>query len=270
MDIWASSLNNYIYFAIYSINCLSSKLISEITILIKLSATWKIFFGVQRFRNLTELSEFAYSSANGTITASSGANINTVYEFLNDFPGNFKKFLLRMRDLYMNPSKTKQNRVIWNFCFHETNPQNKSFKNESTKRIHETNLSKKVYKTNPRNKSFVTNMDSRIRSLGFVRIWACLKYVYVLRIRWIHKDSLDSWKQVESFENQSTKQIHETNLLKTLRIRDPRYETNPDLFCKAWIESFWSQDSWLRYETNPWIRKTNPRFYKSFIQFLHP
>jgi len=105
MDIWASSLNNYIYFAIYSINCLSSKLISEITILIKLSATWKIFFGVQRFRNFTE---FAYSSANGTITASSGANINTVYEFLNDFPGNFKRFLLRMRVLYMNPSKTKQ------------------------------------------------------------------------------------------------------------------------------------------------------------------
>ena len=86
MDIWASSKNNYIYFAIYSMNCLSSKLISDLTILIKLSATLKIFLGVQRFRNLTE---FAYRSANGTISASSGANINTVYEFLNDCPGNF-------------------------------------------------------------------------------------------------------------------------------------------------------------------------------------
>jgi hypothetical protein len=86
MDIWASSKKNYIYFAIYSMNCLSSKLISDLTILIKLSATLKIFLVVQRFRNLTE---FAYSSANGTISASSGANINTVYEFLNDFPGNF-------------------------------------------------------------------------------------------------------------------------------------------------------------------------------------
>ena len=37
---------------------------------------------------------------------------------------------------------------------------------------------------------------------------------------------MDSLKQVESLENQSTKRIHETNLLKTLRIRDPRYETN--------------------------------------------
>ncbi len=51
-------------------------------------------------------------------------------------------------------------------------------------------------------------MDSQIRSLGFVRIRACSKYVYVLRIR---QDSLDSWKQVESFENQSTKRIHEMN-----------------------------------------------------------
>ena len=81
---------------------------------------------------------------------------------------------------------------------------------------------------------------------------------------------LDSWKQVESFENQSTKQIPKTNLLKTLRICDPRYETNPYLFCKAQIKSFWSQDLWLRYKTNPWIRETNPRFYESLIRFLHP
>ncbi len=52
-------------------------------------------------------------------------------------------------------------------------------------------------------------MDLQIRSLGFVWIWTCLKYIYVLRIR---KDLLDSWKQVKSFENQSTKRIHESNL----------------------------------------------------------
>ncbi len=63
------------------------------------------------------------------------------------------------------------------------NPQN-----ESTKPIHETNLSKKVLKTNPQNESFETSMDLQIQSLGFAWIWACLKYVYVLRI---HQDLLD-------------------------------------------------------------------------------
>jgi hypothetical protein len=108
--------------------------------------------------------------------------------------------------------QNKTNRVIWNFFFHKTNPQNDSFKNESTKRIHETNLSKKVYETNPQNESFEISMDSRIRSLGFVRIRACLKYIYVLRIRkdlsGFVKTGRIFWKSVyetnprnESFEN---------------------------------------------------------------------
>ncbi len=67
---------------------------------------------------------------------------------------------------------------------------------------------------------------------------------------------------------------HETN---------PRFESlrfgfaNPDSrICEVRIrdtirnESFWSQDSWLRYETNPWIRETNPRFYESLIRIPHP
>ena len=68
------------------------------------------------------------------------------------------------------------------------------------------------------------------------------------------------WKQVES--------------LIIGWIRDSQFETNlfnsgfviyntiqtQDLFCKARIEPFWSQDSWLWYDTNPWIRKTNPCF----------
>ena len=36
--------------------------------------------------------------------------------------------------------RNETNRVIWDFCLHETNPRNESFKNESTKRIHDTNL----------------------------------------------------------------------------------------------------------------------------------
>jgi hypothetical protein len=60
------------------------------------------------------------------------------------------------------------------------------------------------------------------------------------------------------------------NLLKTWRIRDPRYETNPDSSITKRNESFWSQDSWLQYETNPWICKTNPRFYESLIRIPHP
>ena len=31
--------------------------------------------------------------------------------------------------------RIETNQVIWDFCLHETNPQNESFKNESTKRI---------------------------------------------------------------------------------------------------------------------------------------
>ena len=36
--------------------------------------------------------------------------------------------------------RIETNRVIWDFCFHETNPQNESFKNRPTNQIHETNL----------------------------------------------------------------------------------------------------------------------------------
>ncbi len=102
---------------------------------------------------------------------------------------------------------------------------------------------------------------------------------------WIRKDSFraivlrirqDSWGFVGFVK---TGRIfgssgHETN---------PRFEslriglTNPDLrICEVRIrdtiqnKSFWSQDSWLRYEMNPWIRETNPRFYESLIRIPHP
>ncbi len=49
--------------------------------------------------------------------------------------------------------QNKTNRVIWDFCFHETNPQNKSFKNKSTKRIHETNPQNESFKKGLQNQS---------------------------------------------------------------------------------------------------------------------
>ncbi len=115
--------------------------------------------------------------------------------------------------------RNETNRVIWDFWRHETNPRNESFERRRTKRIHETNLLKTRGFANPNPKDLE----------GFV-------YPIVLRIR---EDSLDSsnilkmasrnesakqifWKwhhktnpRNESFKNGVTKQIRETNLLKT-------------------------------------------------------
>jgi hypothetical protein len=66
--------------------------------------------------------------------------------------------------------RNETNGVIWNFFFHKTNPQNKSFKNESMKRIHKTNLSKKVYETDPRNESFENCFTKRIHETNLLKI----------------------------------------------------------------------------------------------------
>jgi hypothetical protein len=126
-----------------------------------------------------------------------------------------------MRDSYTNPSKTKRIEYFGIFDLtkriHETNLWKTGLRNESTIRI----FGKPAYKTNPRYESL---------RFGFASppAWICKDSFRAIVLR-IREDSLDSWKQVESLKNQSTKRIHETNLLKTLRIRDPRYETNPDL-----------------------------------------
>ena len=149
-----------------------------------------------------------------------------------------------MRDSYTNPYETKRIEYFEIFGL--------------TKRIHETNL----WKTGLRNESTKRIFKVRIRKDSFRAI--------VLRIR------QDSWgfvgfvKTARIFESSG----HETNQrFESLRIG----LTNPDLrICEVRIrdtirnESFWSQDSWLRYETNPWIRETNPRFYESLIRFPHP
>jgi hypothetical protein len=74
----------------------------------------------------------------------------------------------------------------------------------------------------------------------------------------------------ESFKNESTKRIHDTNLLKTWRIRDPRYETNPDSSITKRNVSFKVRIRDARYGTNPWIRETNPCFYESLIRIPQP
>ncbi len=73
------------------------------------------------------------------------------------------------------------NRVIWEFFLSETNPQFESLR------------------------FGFANLDSRIQSLRIhmdsdsqISIFKDMFCAIVLRIR---KDSLDSWKQVESFEN---------------------------------------------------------------------
>ncbi len=52
------------------------------------------------------------------------------------------KFSIYIKDAgFVHESlRIETNRIFWDFCLHKTNPQNKSFKKESTKRIHDTNL----------------------------------------------------------------------------------------------------------------------------------
>ncbi len=156
------------------------------------------------------------------------------------------------------------------------NPQNENFK-----RIHETNLlnpvrrnesTKQIFRkqhrfANPKPRICIDSGLFKVRlctkdSSGFVRIRQDSSGF----IR-IHQDS---WKQVKSFENQTTSWIYKQNLLKTARICDPRNETNPDSFRKAKNKPFWSQDLWLQKDTNPWICKTNLSFYESLKRFPHP
>jgi hypothetical protein len=175
-----------------------------------------------------------------------------------------------MRDSYRNPYKTIRIEYFEIFGLtnpiHDTNLLKKGIQNESTIRI----LWNQVYETNPRYESFECRMDSRIQSTGFVWIHTCSKYVYVLRFVRIREDSLDSWKQVKSFENWLDSYVrYDTNLSmsgfvnhNTIRIRDS--------YRKVRIEPIWSQDSYSGYGTNPWIRETNPCFYESLIRFSHP
>ncbi len=136
-------------------------------------------------------------------------------------------------------------RIFWKLR-HETHPQNESFERRRTKRIHETNLL-----------NIVGIRKSRSQDSCSIEVRLCSKYSWgFVRI------CEDLWKKAKSCQKESTNWIHETDLLNTV-VRNE--STN-------WI---FEHSRWIR-ETNPnWleqirIRETNPRFYKSFIQFPHP
>jgi hypothetical protein len=170
-----------------------------------------------------------------------------------------------MRDSYTNPSETKRIESFEIFGL--------------TKQIHKTNLWKQAYETNPQYKSFKNMSTKRI-----FKVWI-RKSGFANPPAWIRKDSFraivlrirqDSWGFVGFAKTGWIfgSSGHETNpQFKSLRIG----LANPDP--QIWEvrirdtiqnKSFWSQDSWLRYETNPWIRKTNPHFYEFLIRFPHP
>ncbi len=119
----------------------------------------------------------------------------------------------------------KKNWVIWDFCFHETIPQNESFKNRSTKQIHKTNLSKTGLQNESTKQIFwnqygFANPKPRINmDLGL-----CTKDSSgFVRIRWIRENRLNLLKI--SLWNESTKWfvIHDT---KQIRICFVRHESN--------------------------------------------
>jgi hypothetical protein len=76
---------------------------------------------------------------------------------------------------------------------------------------------------NPQNKSYEHLKDSEIHSLGFIWIWAYLKYVYVLRIlRDLLGFVLHDLIRAPRFNSCSTIQfvLHDS-------IRAPRFNSNP-------------------------------------------
>jgi hypothetical protein len=85
---------------------------------------------------------------------------------------------------------------------------------------------KQVYESNPRNKSFRFGFASPpawiFKDSGFANLYSTNDLWRFVRIRWIRENrsnllkiSLRNW-------------IHKPNLMKTLRIPDPRYKMNPD------------------------------------------
>jgi hypothetical protein len=117
---------------------------------------------------------------------------------------------------------------------------------------------KKVYKLNWRYESLIQP--------GFVRIWGSRILIFedsfcaiVLRIL------QDLWKQVEFFENQSKNRIHKPNLLKTLRIPDPWYETNPDSYCKAQIKPFFESG----FVTTKWYESMDLQNESMFLRISY-
>ena len=136
---------------------------------------------------------------------------------------------------------------------------------------------KQVYKSNPRYKSLrfrLPKLDLQVCKSGFVKIWdlwICIFkdsfHAIVLRLC---EDLSNSWKQAESWKiGWICDSQFETNIFKCgFVINDIIWIQ--DLFCKAGIEPFWSQDLWPPYNMNPWIHEMNLCFYESLILFPQP
>ena len=100
-------------------------------------------------------------------------NLNDAYtpitkECVYVYSNLFDSYNLRMRDSYLNPSESIQNKPFWLFFLtkriHETNLLKIASRNESTKRI----FQKQTYESNPRYKSLrfgFANSDLRIQNL---------------------------------------------------------------------------------------------------------
>ncbi len=152
---------------------------------------------------------------------------------------------LRMRDSYTNPYESK--RVIWDFCFHKTNPRNESL------RFGFANPDSRIQSTRIRKDS-----DSRIS------IFKDLFCAIVLRI---HKDLLDSWKQVKSLENWlDSWSRYEPNLFKLgFVIHDTnQIFLSPDLWPTNRYESMDSRNESMFLR----ISYTNPASLKQPIWFF--
>ncbi len=121
--------------------------------------------------------------------------------------------------------------IFWKLR-HETNPRNESFEHRSTKRIHKTNLLK-------------IDWICESGSTGFV--W--IRKSIVLRIREDSSDSLNLLKIAS--RNESAKRIFwkwldSWSMIRNksfqVRIRDPRYETNPGFVVTIRYESMDSRN----------------------------
>jgi hypothetical protein len=203
-----------------------------------------------------------YNNKNGK-----GNSIMLLAIHIRDFLEQFKLFKSKDAGFIYESFRNETNQIFWDFWPYKSNPQYESFKNRSTKRIHDTNLSK----TGLWNESAIRILKVGIRKSGFASppAWIRMDSFHAIVLR-ICEDLLDSWKQAESFKNRSTKRIHNTNpqgLDSQIRIRK---SASLDSSITIQNKSFWSQDSYPRYETNPWIRETNPCFYESLIRFPHP
>ncbi len=147
------------------------------------------------------------------------------------------------------------NQVIWDFCFCKTNPWNKSFKNRYTNRIHETNPLNTVGWNKSTKQIFwkqygFANPKPRIHmDSGLFKVCLCTKdlsgFVGFLKtgpIFWKSVYLLNPW-------------------IESLKIGFINHVTKRTFLESGFVITIWK---------NPWIRKTNPCFYESLIQFPHP